>query len=546
MGNGVTKKIALFTLTIVVLSGCGGADSISETITDVIDSVNEDSSANEQDAIEVITDVADTNAQEINTETVTTTPVDIELAAIITQFSLARSPTNNRQLPEITDPIAQLGKKLFFSKSLGGAMDTACASCHHPSLGGADQLSMPIGVEAINHEVLGIGRVNASGLPVVPRNSPTIFNVGLWDSGLFWDSRVESINKEPLQNGAASGISTPNSGFDVVDENAGVNLVASQAKFPVTSNDEMKTSTFEDGSSNQQILHHLAARIGDYQEGSAELSLNLWLAEFQAAFDSDADSETLITFENISFAIGEYERSMIFVNSPWRNYLEGDIGALSEQQKRGALLFFKGPQEDGAGCGACHSGPILSDGLHHTVGFPQIGTGKGNGENFDDDFGRENVTADEEDRYRFRTPSLLNIAVTAPYGHAGSYGSLEQVVRHYDNPRREATNYTENADWCELRQLQDVADCQGLYINAQQNTQLALDKLRREQQDRTSQLAPVRLNNNNVSELVAFLNSLTDPCVTSRECLSPWIAEGNEDNPDDNLLIATDINGNAL
>ena len=510
--NGQIKQFSLVLLTAFFLSSCGGGGG--------------DSTSEEPVAI--------------------TDPLDIELVALVEQLSLDRSPITNRNLPSINSPMAQLGKTLFFSKSLGGAMDTACASCHHPSLGGADQLSFPIGVEAVNPAVLGEGRTNISGLPLVPRNSPTVFNVGLWDSGLFWDSRVESINKEQFQNGAASGISTPNSGFGIADANAGANLVVAQARFPVISDDEMKTAAFENGSTNQQIRHHLAARIGDYQEGSGELPLNLWLTEFQTAFNSDADADTLITFANISHAIGEYERSMVFINSPWRNYVEGDLSALSDQQKRGALLFFNGPQEDGAGCGACHSGPILSDGSHHTVAFPQIGVGKGNGTNSDDDFGRENVTAEQEDRYRFRTASLLNIAMTAPYGHAGSYATLEQVVRHYDNPRRQATNFTENADWCDLAQFQGIANCQNLYSNAQQNTQLALDKLRDEQQSNNSQLPPIQLNNNEIDELVAFLNSLTDPCLSNRDCLNPWIAEEGQDNPDNNLLMATDINNTPL
>ena len=59
-------------------------------------------------------------------------------------------PTSNRILPSINDPKAQLGKKLFFTKGLGGDQDTACASCHHPVLGGGDRLSLSIGVVDYN------------------------------------------------------------------------------------------------------------------------------------------------------------------------------------------------------------------------------------------------------------------------------------------------------------------------------------------------------------------------------------------------------------
>ncbi|WP_017221605.1 cytochrome-c peroxidase [Moritella dasanensis] len=474
------------------------------------------------------------------------TEFDISLQAVISQKNLDRSAIANRDIPSIDSPLANLGKKLFFSQSLGGNFDTACASCHHPTQGGADALSLPIGVEAINPHVLGQGRENSGGIPVIPRNSPTIFNVALWDSSLFWDSRIESLGKENNQNGAASGISTPDSGFGIADSNAGSNLVTAQARFPVTSAEEMKTTDFENGSSNDVIRHHLAARLGDYDEGAGDLSRNEWLSEFETAFNSNVDAEDLLTFENTAEAIGEYERSMVFINSPWRDYLDGDMSALTEQQKQGALLFFDAPDEGGAGCSACHSGPLLSDERHNIVAFPQIGVGKGDGNNSDDDFGREQVTGDEQDRYNFRTPSLLNIAATAPYGHAGTFDSLERVVRHYNNPTRSIDDYADDNEWCQLAQFDNVANCTNLYPNVRENGELALDKLDDERQEGTSRLPNINLNNDEVDQLVAFLNSLTDPCIEERECLAPWIANDTTDNPDDQVLIATDVNDSPL
>jgi len=474
------------------------------------------------------------------------TEFDISLQAVISEKNLDRSPIANRDIPSIDSPLANLGKKLFFSQSLGGGFDSACASCHHPTLGGADELSLPIGVESINAQVLGQGRENSTGVPIVPRNSPSIFNVALWDSGLFWDSRIESLGKENNQNGAASGISTPDSGFGVADSNAGSNLVTAQARFPVTSTEEMKTADFETDSSNNVIREHLAARLGDYDEGAGELSRNEWLTEFQTAFNSSADTEDLVTFENTAEAIGEYERSMVFINSPWRNYLDGDISVLTEQQKQGALLFFNAPADGGAGCSACHSGPLLSDERHNNVAFPQIGVGKGDGGNSDDDFGRERVTGDAVDRYNFRTPSLLNITATAPYGHAGTFDSLERVVRHYNNPSRSIDDYADDNEWCQLAQFDNIASCTSLYPNVRTNGELALDKLNEERRDGTSRLPNINLNDDEVDQLVAFLNSLTDPCVESRDCLAAWIANDSTDNPDDQVLIATDINGSPL
>ncbi|CAM2978643.1 cytochrome-c peroxidase [Moritella viscosa] len=474
------------------------------------------------------------------------TELDILLQTLIDQKNLDRSATVNRDIPSIESPLPNLGKKLFFSQSLGGNFDSACASCHHPALGGADELSLPIGVESINAQVLGQGRNNSEGIPFVPRNSPTIFNIALWDSSLFWDSRVESLGKEVDQNGAASGISTPDSGFGVTDNNAGSNLVVAQTRFPITSNHEMKTANFENGSSRDVIRHHLAARLGDYDEGAGELTRNQWLTEFQTAFNSDAEPEELVTFANIGKAISEYERSMLFINSPWRKYLNGDISALTAQQKQGALLFFNTPQDNGAGCSTCHSGPLLSDERHNIIAFPQIGIGKGDGSNGDDDFGRERVTGDAQDRYNFRTPSLLNVAVTSPYGHAGTFDSLERVLRHHINPTRSIDDYVNSNEWCQLAQFNNIANCADLYPNVKENGELALNKLNQERQDETSRLPNINLNNDEIEQLVTFLNSLTDPCVEDRDCLAPWIADETTDNPDDQVLIGTDINSSPL
>lgn len=471
---------------------------------------------------------------------------DSALDIIIEDQDLDDTDTNNSGLPDISDPLPQLGMKLFFSKSLGGEFDAACVSCHHPTLGGADGLSLPVGVEAINPDRLGPGREHIDGLPLVPRNAPTVFNAGLWDTGLFWDSRVESIGKEQGTNGRMSGIRTPDSAFGVADANAGANLAAAQARFPVTSSEEMKTSRFEDGSDNETIRNHLAARLGDYGVGAGELDVNDWLTEFQVAFSSGESAEALITFDNIALAIGEYERSMNFDNTPWRNYLEGDLDALTETQKQGASLFFTSVSDGGAGCSNCHSGSLFSDGEHHTIAFPQIGPGKGDGVNGDDDFGRERETGLTSDRYRFRTPSLLNIATSAPYGHSGSYQTLEQVVRHYINPRGSVENFFDEGGVCSLPQFEAIANCDALYPNSESNTELALDKLADERRSGDSQFQSPRLNNTEVQQLVAFLEALTDPCVIDRNCIADWIPDETSDGPDGQQLNAINHDGELL
>ena len=481
------------------------------------------------------------------------TPLDIQLSQMIAQLNLNLHP--QRDLPDISEAIPQLGKKLFFTKGLGGDFDSACVTCHHPALGGADQLSLSVGVDAINPDLLGRGRMHNNGLPEVPRNAPTVFNAGFWDRGMFHDSRVESLNFVAGTNGSNGNIRTPDSVFNTFDANAGQNMAAAQARFPVTSAEEMRGTSFEAGNSNEDVRNHLAARIGNYGEGASELGSNDWLVEFQQAFSSNGSAENLISFDNIAHAIGEYERSMQFTDHPWQNYMDGDITAMTEQQKQGAVLFFSLPQDGGAGCAGCHNGQLFSDEQHHVVAFPQIGPGKGdgpsiNGQAADDDFGRARETGNDNDRYHFRTASLLNLTATAPYGHSGSFDSLERVVRHYINPEGSVAGYFDRNEQCQLDQFEALIEsgatnCASLYPNAETNSELAVAKLEQEQQAQTSRLPRIRLNDDEVDQLVTFLQALTDPCVENSTCLSDWIPSADEA-ADDHQLNAINQNGLSL
>ena len=469
--------------------------------------------------------------------------IDDELRALIAANDLTGDPSTGRDLPQISDPLAQLGKKLFFTKALGGDFDSACASCHHPVLGGTDRLSLSFGVGAIDPDLLGPGRGDATGIPNVPRNAPTTFNVGLWDAALFMDSRVESLGKEFGENGAASGISTPDSGINVIDVAAGENLAAAQARFPLASAEEMRGS-LESGESDDVLRAHLAARLGDYGAGQGELTNSHWLTEFQSAFVSALPADGLITFENIAAAIAVYERSQVFVDSPWRDYVQGDDNAISNDAKQGAILFYTDTDQQGGGCVQCHSGDLFTDQEHHTIGAPQFGPGKGNPNNHD--FGRENISGNATDRFRIRTPSLLNVEVTGPYMHTGAYESLQQVMNHYDNPNGTVDDFFDDGAWCSLEQFVGVQNCAALYPNAEQNSNQVLAKVNTERnQNDPAALPNVNLNNGERNDLVAFLRTLTDRCVEDRACLSAWIPASDEA-ADEQQLNAVDINGNLL
>ncbi len=148
-----------------------------------------------------------------------------------------------------------------------------------------------MGVGAENPELLGPGRKHDAsahehdGGPTVPRNAPTVFNIGLWDSKIFHDGRLEALINVPGQNGAIGGIRTPDSAVGQADPNAGANLVEAQSRFPVTSAEEMRGFHFESGKINAEVRQHLEKRMQGAPGFEHELSDNRWLNAFQSAFN---------------------------------------------------------------------------------------------------------------------------------------------------------------------------------------------------------------------------------------------------------------------
>lgn len=428
--------------------------------------------------------------------------MDVALGQLIQRQQLTGDPLKGRELPAIGAPLAQLGMQLFFSKTLSGNLDVACASCHHPLLGGGDNLSLSIGVDAEDPDVLGHKRLlQGNRSPGVPRNAPTTFNIGLWQHFMFHDGRVEKTS---------SGIHTPDVAYPDTDPNAGGNLVQAQARFPVTSNHEMRGESFDAGGTPQSCRERLAERLGGYGKTGTPLEAResaRWLAAFREAYGKpDAAASELITEQNISAALAEYERSQVFLNNPWKSYVEGKLDAISSQAKQGALLFFRNHDEGGFACASCHSGDFFTDEQFRNVLMPPIGPGNGKPDkDAQQDYGRWQVTGKPEDKFRFRTPTLLNVEVTGPWGHNGAYTSLGNMVEHMLNPFQSALHYN-------TAQLKQPNIQTGQY---QQNL--------REMLGENTDIAGHSYKQEDVQNLVAFLQTLTDPCVTSQICMSKWI-----------------------
>lgn len=133
-----------------------------------------------------------------------------------------------------------------------------------------------------------------------------------------------------------------------------------------------------------------------------------YVRAFREAFGAEISRDT------IARALAAYQRTLVSRNSPLDRYLRGQRDALSPQALRGLELF-----TGEAGCIRCHNGPLLSDGKFYRLGV-----------DFEDE-GRGAVTAKTEDRYKFRTPPLRDVARTAPYMHDGSQKTLFDVVAFY-------------------------------------------------------------------------------------------------------------------
>jgi len=134
---------------------------------------------------------------------------------------------------------------------------------------------------------------------------------------------------------------------------------------------------------------------------------------FQEVFSSG------VTADGIAKAIAAFERTVVSGNAPYDRFKNGDQAALTAEAQTGMKLFF-----GKANCSACHKGPHFTDGGFHNLGVGM--TAK------EVDQGRRKISGLEGDHGAFRTPTLREIARTAPYMHDGSLKTLEEVVDYYD------------------------------------------------------------------------------------------------------------------
>ena len=265
-----------------------------------------------------------------------------------------------------------LGKYLFFDKRLSGNNSLSCASCHQPDKAFTDGQSLSRGYPSTKYF----------------RNTPTLLNT-VYADRLYWDGRMD--------------------GGDM----------------PTLVRDHLTEAHFM--SMDGRLMVERINQVPAYVE------------LFEKAFGGRP------SFGKVLKAITAYVQSLNSPPTPYDRYLAGDTAALSEEAQAGLALF-----EGKAGCSRCHSGPLLSDYGFYNTGVatdpamfedPELHLtfrrffrilGVPNYRNVWEDVGLYALTMNPDDWGKFRTPSLREVARTAPYMHNGSLATLEDVVHFYN------------------------------------------------------------------------------------------------------------------
>ena len=215
----------------------------------------------------------------------------------------------------------------------------------------------------------------------------------------------------------------PDQGYsDALPRTIGFNQKELGRHSPTVLNAAFNTAQFWDGRAatlEEQAMGPIMA-AGEMNMGSEEQMIEVlnsdpdYVKRFQEVF---GESPSL---ENVGKAIAAFEKTIITPDSPFDRYAKGDKTALTASQKRGLILFM-----GKASCVGCHNGVNFSDNLYHNLGVKQEGPEK-------EDLGRFAVTNDPKDKYAFKTPTVRNAELTAPFMHDGSEKTLMEVVEFYD------------------------------------------------------------------------------------------------------------------
>jgi cytochrome c peroxidase len=217
-------------------------------------------------------------------------------------------------------------------------------------------------------------------------------------------------------------------------------------------------------------------------------AVSVYQALFRESFPGPAEPFTL---PNVTRAIAAFQRTILSFNAPVDRFRRGEVGALTESARRGELLFAQ------RGCPQCHFGSLFTRGSDPSAAGDEFantglynvgGTGAYPGRNV----GLLAATGRPHDMGRMRIPSLRNVALTFPYGHDGSVGSLDDVIDNYARGGRLVAAGPNAGDG-------------------------------RENPFRDPRLRPFPVTPQERADLVAFLRALTDSSiVTNPRWSNPW------------------------
>jgi cytochrome c peroxidase len=418
--------------------------------------------------------------------------LDGQLRATLQQWGAVPIGAVNPQDPALVD----LGKSLFFDKELSGNRDVACATCHSPLNHTADALSLSIGTGGTGSAT---ARQLGAGRQFTPRNAPALLNTGLGSFYLFWDGRVSDLGgveshafKTPAGTALPTGLTS---------------VLAAQAMFPVTNRNEMRGDVGDRdvfGNINELAAYDTSDFAGIWSGVMKRvLAINAYVAKFNAAFPGIPLSS--LGFQHAADAIAAFETaSFTFTNSPFDRYLAQDDNALTTDQKQGALLFF-----GKARCSTCHFGALLGGQSFAAAAIPQLGPGVGKDAPLD--LGQDPQFPSQTNRFLFRVPSLRNVELTPPYMHDGAFATLDAVVHHYNNAEQALRTY-------------DVSQLDPRFAAQYRGDNATLTAILNSASPQLRQ--PLGLTDVELTQLVAFLKSLTDPAARNLAGVIPASVPG--------------------
>ena len=412
----------------------------------------------------------------------------VTLIFILTSLEVSANklplPLDDSDYRSVNENEAKLGQLLFYDPILSGNKEVACATCHHPSLGTGDGLSLSLGDGG---KGLGNKRiVDYENLPEqrVPRNAQPLFNLGAKQfKTLFHDGRVQVDLSRP------SGLRTP---LEEEMVEGFSSIISAQTMFPVLSADEMAGHYSENEISEAVRRGILTGEGGAWDLISKRVGSVPAYSDFFIDIYDHIEVAKDIKFTDISNAVAAFmEFEWRSDTSPFDDFLQGKLN-LNISQENGMELFY-----GKANCSSCHAGALFTDHQFHATGQPQVGPGKAaRFQSHSRDLGRFRVTGNIKDKYAFRTPSLRNVELTGPWGHAGAYNKLEAFLGahidpylalfNYDKSNVTLTKYDTN-DW---KIMDDASEVKAIA-------------------DAIS-IKPVIISKGEVTDLLAFLGTLTD------------------------------------